>query len=118
MRKIAPLLALLATVSYAGENRYLGQIVVSGASLTNLTTAAPFIIPAGQKITVYCTAAVNMLVDNQVVTAVTGLPLGATTLFPTSVGRAIGLTSAGNPTAVVAVIGTATCSFWSRDGNE
>lgn len=117
MQKLITLIAVLAATAHAGENRYLGQIVVSAASLTNVTTAAPFTIPPGAKITAFCTAGVNILVDNLVVTAVTGLPLGASTLFPTSVGRA-GATISGQPTAVIAVIGTATCSFWLRDGNE
>lgn len=121
MRKILALtLCLSAIATHAGENRYLGAIVVSGASLTNLTTAAPFAIPPGVKITVSCSAAVNMLVDNLSTAAsgaTKGLPVPASTNFPTSVGRALS-TLSSNPTAVVAVFGTGTCDFWQRDGNE
>lgn len=117
---LAIAIALVALPASAGENRWLGAIVVSGASLTNLTTAAPFIIPAGQKVTVNCSAAVNMLVDNQAATASgagMGLPIPASTNFPTSVGKAIGLLN-GSPTAVVAVLGTGTCNYFLRDGTE
>jgi len=125
MRKLLALFALsaallAATPAQAGENRYLGAIVVSGASLTNATTAAPFVIPAGSKVTVSCTASVFMLVDNTVATASgagKGLPIPASTNFPTSVGsqRAVIL---GQPSALVAVIGTGTCEFWLRSGSE
>jgi hypothetical protein len=111
---------LLSVTATAGENRYLGAIVVSGASLNNTTTAAPFVIPTGAKVTVNCTAAVNMLVDNLSTStsgATKGLPVSASVNFPTSVGRSLS-TISGQSTAVVAVIGTGTCDFWLRDGNE
>jgi hypothetical protein len=111
---------LLSVTATAGENRYLGAIVVSGSSLNNTTTAAPFVIPGGAKITVVCSAAVNMLVDN-LSTATTGatkgLPIPANSIFPTSVGKTL-TTISGAPTALVDVIGTATCDVWQRDGNE
>ena len=121
MQKLLCAAALLAALTAgAGENAFLGSIVVSGASLNNTTTATPFAIPMGAKITVYCSAAVQMLVDNRVVAvtgALKGLPIPSTTLFPTSVGRTAILLNTGQ-TAVVAVIGTATCDFYLRDGNE
>lgn len=121
MRKtLAVTLCLLGLATHAGENRYLGAIVVSASSLTNLTTAAPFAIPPGAKITVNCSAAVNMLTDNTVTAAsgaTKGLPIPASTNFPTSVGSSLSLLS-GVPTAVVAVFGTGTCDFWERAGTE
>jgi len=123
MRTFLALLCLLAVSpapAVAGENAYLGAIVVSGSSLTNFTTAAPFAIPPGAYVTVNCTAAVNMLVDATVVTssgAGKGLPIPASTNFPTSVGKQKGLIS-GSPSASVAIIGTGTCDFWLRVGNE
>ena len=111
---------LLAVSAKAGENRFLGNIVVSANSLTNATTAAPFVIPPGSKITVVCTAAVNMLVDSTVTAAsgvATGLPIPANTIFPTSVGRGLQVIS-GTNSALVAVFGTGTCSYWLRDGSE
>jgi hypothetical protein len=116
---LAVALALGLSVQ-AGENKYLGAIVVSGASLTNLTTAAPFAIPPGAKFTVNCTAAVNMLVDNLSTStsgATKGLPIPASTNFPTSCGRALGAVN-NSPSCVVAITGTATCDAWLRDGNE
>lgn len=120
MRYLLALLLCLSLPATAGENKYLGAIVVSGSSLTNLTTAAPFAIPPGALLTVNCTAAVNMLVDNTSTAttgATKGLPVPASTNFPTSAGKQYALLS-GSPTAVIAVIGTATCDFWQRSGTE
>ena len=127
MRKLLRLLPLMAAMvlispsAHAGENKHLGVIVVSGSSLNNMTTAAPFRIPPGEKITLYCTAAVQVLTDSTVVstgtTGTKGVPVGATTLFPTSVGQAQGSIS-GTQTAVIAIIGTASCDVWLRLGTE
>jgi hypothetical protein len=120
----ALLLALtlcLAGSAWAGENAHLGSIVVSGASLTNVTTAVPFVIPLNSKITLYCTAAVQVLTDQFVVTVGTagtkGVPVNAATLFPTSVTKRMSQVS-GRDTAVIAIIGTATCDVWQRTGGE
>ena len=115
------LFVLFAGPVYAGENRHLGVITVSGASLTNVTTAVPFIIPVNAYLTISCSAAVQMLTDSTVVSTATtgtkGIALAATTLFPTSVGQA--RASIGNtPTAVIAVIGTGACDVWQRLGTE
>lgn len=118
--RIALAAILLSVTAAAGENRYLGAIVVSANSLNNTTTASPFVIPAGQKITIVCSAAVNILVDNLSTAAsgaTKGLPVSAGLIFPTSVGRNLASVS-GVPTAVVAVFGTGTCDIWLRDGNE
>jgi hypothetical protein len=109
--------ALAARPVAAGENKYLGRITVAGASLTNATTAAPFVVAPGSKVTIYCSAAANILVDNLTATTTTGVPVAATTLFPTSVGAAK-TTLSGQQTAVIAVIGTGNCDVWQRDGNE
>ncbi len=117
------LLALFAVplVAQAGENRHLGVITVSGASLTNVTTAVPFNIPVNAYLTLYCTAAVQVLTDATLVTTGTtgskGVPVAATTLFPTSVSRDIAAIS-GVRTAVIAIIGTASCDVWQRLGTE
>lgn len=121
MKKLALLAALLAAPCLAGENKHLGAIVVSGASLTNFTTVSPFTIPPGSLITIYCTAGVQMLVDNFTVSTGTlgtkGIFVPSSQLFPTSVGKQNG-TISGVPSAVVAIIGTGTCDFWQRSGNE
>lgn len=121
---LASLCLLLAVPAHAGENAYLGDIVVSGTSLSNFTTAVPFVIPPGAKVTMNCTAAVQYLSDNLSVAvsgATKGLPIGATTNFPTSVGKAKGNIVVGGvnvQSGAISVIGTGTCSFWLRDGNE
>ena len=114
-------LCLLATSAGAGENKYLGAVVVSGASLTNLTTAAPFAIPPGAYLTINCTAAIQYLADSTVVTtsgAGKGLPIPASTNFPTSVGKGLSYFPANSPTALIAFIGTGTCDIWQRSGLE
>lgn len=122
MRKLTLLLALaLAAPAAAGENKHLGAIVVSGSSLTNATTAAPFVIPQNAKLTLYCTAAVQVLTDSTTVTTGTtgtkGVFVPALTLFPTSVTLTL-RTISGTPSALVAIIGTATCDVWQRTGTE
>lgn len=122
MRKLLALgLLLVVSRANAGESAYLGAIVVSGSSLTNLTTAAPFAIPPGSFLTVNCTAAVNMLTDATATAtsgATKGLPVPASTNFPTSVGRKTLARLNGLDTAQVAIIGTGTCDFWQRSGQE
>jgi len=121
---LVSLCLLLAVPASAGENAYLGAIVVSGASLTNFTTAAPFVIPPGSKVTMNCTAAVQYLADASAVTASgagKGLTIPSATNFPTSVGRARGnivVSGVNVASAAIAVIGTGTCDVWLRDGNE
>lgn len=107
--------------AWAGERKHLGSIVVSGSSLTNATTAVPFVIPLNAKITLYCTAAVQVLTDSTVVTTGTagtkGVPVPANTLFLTSVSETISVVG-GRYSALIAIIGTATCDVWMRLGNE
>lgn len=121
--RILSLLCALAFVSppaHAGENKYLGAIVAAAASVNNSTTAAPFVIPPMSKLTVYCTAAVNMLADNTTTAAAgatKGVPVAATTLFPTSVGGKL-IVISGQPSALLVIFGTATCDVWLRVGDE
>lgn len=115
------LVALAPSKAEAGENTHVGVITAAGSSVTNVTTAVPFRIPPGAYVTLYCTAAMQVLVDNTVVSTSTtgtkGVPIAATTLFPTSVGQAKSSIS-GSPTAVIAIIGTGSCDVWLRMGNE
>jgi hypothetical protein len=119
-RAIALFAVLAASTSFAGENKFLGTVTVSGASLTNLTTAVPFKIPGGAYLTIVCDAAVRILTDNTSVAvsgANTGFPWAATTPLPTSVGSASANFN-GSPSAVIAIIGTGNCQVWQRMGNE
>lgn len=114
---------LLSVTAKAGENRLLGTLVSTGTSVNNLTTAAPFAIPAGSKVTIYCDVAARYLADNLSTAlsgATKGVPTPVASLFPTSVGRQLFLVS-GVPSASIALIsvtGTATCDVWQRDGSE
>lgn len=107
-----------------GENRYLGQIVATGAgSKSNMDTAAPFVIPPGSKVTLFASAGVNVLTDNLTAAssgANKGVSVSGSSNFPTSVGRSLALIG-GQPTAVIAVAFTAasqTVDVWQRSGTE
>lgn len=126
-------LALLAVLSFAGGadagERYLGSIVSSaGADTTNATTAAPFLVPAQAKITLWCSATAYVLTDTT--TAVTtgsgaqpGVPLTASEKFPTSTAAKPRVTDAFSPAnggAIVRIMGPAavTCHVYARSGTE
>jgi hypothetical protein len=119
-RLAAVLVCLAVTAPRAGENKYLGAIVVSASSATNASTASPFVIQPRAKLTINCTAAVNVLADASSTAAsgaTKGVPVPATTNFPTSEGQSLILIG-GQKSALLAVFGTGTCDVWLRDGNE
>lgn len=131
-------LCILGGVALAGENIYLGRLASSGAgvSVNNFTTAVPFGIPPGAKVTMYCDAAARVLTDKRTVTvsfdggAYLGVPVAVTTLFPTSVGRSSSQIlnvlqgDAGytyGPSAVISAAGAtaaSNCDVWQRVGDE
>lgn len=114
---------LLSLTAKAGENRLLGTLTSTGASVNNATTAVPFAIPQGAKVTILCTAAARYLSDNIATAnsgATKGLQIPAGLIFPTSVGRSL-VTVGGVQSAAIALIsvtGTADCDVFLRDGNE
>ena len=127
------LLAALAVLTApqraeAGEE-YLGAIVSgAGADTTNGTTASPFVIPLGSKLTLYCTAAAYVCTDTTTACAAVGsagagVPVAATTNFPTSV-RALSsapfITISGARSSIVRIFGAGavTCYAYARNGNE
>ena len=127
---LATLLLVLSLSVWAGENKYLGAIVSpDGGSFNNTTTATPFLINNGIKVTMDCDAAARVLTDASA-TALTGSTKGVrvalTTLFPTSVGKfltTVTSTDGGlaGPTSLIAIIpvsGGATCDVWARLGTE
>lgn len=132
MRKLS-LFVLLAAVltsapALAGE-QYLGVIVSgAGADTTNGSTAAPFLIPSGAKLTLYCTAAVLICTDTSTACTVLGgaqpgLPWDALKPFPTSVRSDLSaptVTVSGKNSSIVRIVGAAavTCYVWQRYGNE
>lgn len=132
MRTLLALLAALAVLTsapaLAGE-AYLGAIVSgAGADTTNGSTAAPFLIPRGAKLTLYCTAAALICTDTTSACTVLGgaqpgVPWDALKLFPTSVRTDIAaptITISSQASAIVRIVGAGavTCYVWQRYGNE
>lgn len=123
----AVLSILLGALAWAGEARYLGFINARGISTTNLTTAAPFAIPFGAKLTLECDAEVRTLSDSLTVSrdggADKGVRVAPDMLFQTSVSSPRGTFDAGFPlpVGVIAIIptgGDAGCDVWQRSGTE
>lgn len=114
-------LVLQSLPARAGENRYLGAIVVSGSSLNNATTAAPFVIPAGAKVTLYTAGTDVRCLTDSTATATSGstkgIPIPASSAWPTSVGAGLIFIS-GTESALIACIGTGTVDVWVRAGTE
>jgi hypothetical protein len=128
---LAVTVCLLSLSAHAGE-KYLGKIVSgAGADTSNETTASPFYIGKGAKLTLVCNAAALICVDTTTACTATagsnpGLPVSASEKFPTSVGQ-VGIstfptatTGAAAGGAVVRIFGSAavTCDVFSRDGQE
>lgn len=127
-RALLAFLALSAAPALAGET-YLGSIVSgAGADTTNGSTASPFKIPQGARLTIACTAAGFVAVDTTA--AVTnlaganpGIPLVANERFATTVGArgpTVGGTTVAASGAIVRISGAAavTCVIWAREGTE
>lgn len=121
---------LLSGLSVAGE-AYLGAVVsAAGADTTNDTTATPFKVPHGAKLTIYCTAAANICVDTSSACTVLGganpgVPVASTTLFPTSTRHDTSAPSVSSATAAttgaylrIVGAGAVTCYVWARQGSE
>lgn len=132
MRKLLCLLplvaALLAPIPAVAGERLIGTIVsAGGADQTNAGTAAPFIVPFSQKLTIWCNAQAYIAVDTTTAsTATSGAqPVAALEKFPTSTGSqsgsgAVVITVGGLPSAVVRISGPAavTCYVSTRLGTE
>lgn len=124
MRKPLLLLCLLAAPAWAGE-RLLGTLVsAAGADTTNSSTAAPFAVPFGAKLTVQCNATAYFITDTTTAaSSTTAMKLSADEKFPTSTGSSgTGPTAtvSGKLSAVLRVAGPAavTCLVFTRQGNE
>lgn len=120
--------ALAAAPALAGEE-YLGVIVsAAGADTTNASTAAPFVVPLGSKLTIYCTAAANVCTDTASACttlggANAGVSVSSSSNFPTSVRGNISapsVTISSQRSSIVRIVGAAavTCYVWARVGNE
>lgn len=128
MRIFLLALALISLPALAGE-AYIGDIVsAAGADTTNGSTAAPFVVPTGSKVTINCSAAANVCVDTTTACTTTGagkgVPVAASSNFPTSVrpqpSSAPTITVSGKMSSIIRIVGAAavTCSVWVRQGNE
>lgn len=120
---------LLAAPALAGET-YLGSIVSgAGADTTNATTASPFVIPFGTRLSVQCNATGYVIGDDDAaVTSTRGVTLAALALFLTKVdgvnraGKTMSVAIAGQkqPSGILRIAGPAavTCNVWARKGDE
>lgn len=123
MKRFLAVLAVLAFVgtAYAYE-LYLGCLTSTGSSVTNFTTAVPFVIPQGAPVALQCDAAACVTVglsDAGTVTAscsatTGGVALSAGQLYdvpmvsPGAEGTAIGVDNI----AVISSTGTANCRVY------
>ena len=130
--RLALLLTLLALPAVAGE-KYLGIIVSgAGADTTNASTAAPFAISPGAKLTLVCTASAFICAQppqgGTIATACTasltganpGLPVSGSEKFPTSASSQYTQTVSSTRSAVIRIVATAAvnCLVWERTGTE
>lgn len=153
MKKLVAVFVLTAFSAFAGE-RILGLIHTYTTTKSNVTQAPdggftfwdggldqPFLIPPGAKITVVCQYSTYVCTDATTCTARTGVPLGASVIFPTSVGGipSVSIDTARNPdagpaapstlvspipSAVVSILeqaadgGDHSCQIFERTGRE
>ena len=119
MRSLLPALALgacLLSLPALAEDRYLGTLTSTGASVNNSTTAVPFTVPSGSgvKLAAQCDAAANVRSGSTgsslVVTTTAGPNKGP--LMAVNALMDIPFNSASNAVAAVAVAGTANCDIY------
>lgn len=116
----------LCSVPAAAEERLIGKIVsVAGADTTNGTTATPFRVPLGSKITMWCDAAAYIHIGSTAAATATGngLPVAASEKFPSSVfsgGPRIAISGQVEPSGIVRIFGAGavTCYVYTRFGTE
>lgn len=119
MRKILLCLAVLMVNPAFAAERSLGVLISAGSSVTNATTATPFTVPTGSKISIQCDAIAWVLVGDSVqgataTASATGasVKLAADQLFLTSTSIE------QDRIAMISASGTANCRVFERKGNE
>lgn len=129
MRTLFFVFVLVACPALAGE-KFLGTIVSgAGSDTTNDSTATPFKVPRGSKLTLNCTATANICTDQSTACTTSGagkgVPVNASTNFPTSVDATTGAPTVSSGTAanggsIVRIVGAAavSCDVFLRSGNE
>lgn len=126
---VAAAAVVLAPAKAKAGEKWIGQIISgAGADTTNSSTATPFYVPLGSKLSIYCTAAANFCADQSAACTTSGagmgVPVAASTLFPTSVSKspvvtaAVGTAAAGGAVIRIVGAGAVTCQVWAREGNE
>lgn len=122
IKYFAAILSLcIPAISHADE-RYLGKIVSgAGADTTNGSTAAPFIVPTAQPISIQCTAAAYVITDDT--TAVDtdrGIHVSANQFLTTKTSTFNTIIVTSTVSAIIRIAGPAavTCSVWTRRGDE
>lgn len=133
MRHVLTVLLCLSSASALAAEKYLGKIVSgAGADTTNDSTATPFFVPLGSKLTVVCNAAAYICVDTSTACTATagsnpGLPVVASEKLPTSTGGGwlsttpkVSSATAATGGAYVRIMGSGavTCDVFTRDGSE
>lgn len=133
MTRLVALLCILSALSASAGESYLGIIVsAAGADTTNASTAAPFAIPPGAKITIVCTAVAficaappqggtnSTACTASLTGANPGVPITASEKFPTSTSTMWTSTIASSRSATVRIVGTAAvnCLVYGRTGTE
>lgn len=128
MKTLALFAALVALPALAGE-KAIGIITSpDGTERSNGSTAAPFLVPQGAKLTFNCTAAVSVCVDTNSACVAPGagsnfgVSVAASANFPTSVDpvQRIFITIGTDRSSVIRAVGSAAfvCYVWVRTGNE
>ncbi len=128
MKRILLILALCSAAPALAGETYLGSIVsAAGADTTNGTTATPFVIKPGARLSIQCTAAAYVIGDDKTaVTATRGVTLAADQFFMTKVDALAGktITITISPidylSGILRIAGPAAvpCDVWSRKGDE
>lgn len=105
------LVALLMAAPAWAVDVYLGTVTSAGASTTNSTTASPFTIAAGARISVQCDAATYLAEGTSnsppTVTSSNGLRVEANALFD------VAMTSTTVVLGILPVSGTSNCKVFA-----
>ena len=120
MRLGSSLLCVLVSLpvpAVAAESR-LGKITSTAPTAQNNgTTATPFVVPSGTRLSIQCDADAYVAVSQSSTALATAedVKIAAGSLFPTSTPKSAGVPSY---VSVLPVAGTANCRVFVRSGDE
>lgn len=119
MRKSLLLLSVLLAIQTEAAETSLGLMISTGTAVTNATTATPFTVPKGAKLSIQCDAIAYVKVGDSVqgVTATasatgSSVKLAADQLFLTSTSQD------QDRISMISASGTANCRVFERRGTE